>query len=548
MIQKKFIPGIGTYVAVAMLGLLLLLGGLSWGVIAYHVERMHENMVLNQQIDLEKDRYTRLTNLKLVASEINGHVTSASLEVHEIVEQEDHSASFDFSKRREELWQKEIMPSLIMLESQIERSGFSDNTKKVIASFVADVRTNLALQDKILSDFRAGQLDYDWRSELDHALINRVWTRHDQLLDLEKDFQVGTYKAYDLKKNLPVYLWTLGVLALFLAGVIYRLLVHKLRKPINDLEEYICTLEEGEFPEPIRVKTKEYRPMAASLFSISEGLHQIYGFAKNVGQGHLAGKDENTFKRKGILGNALGDMQESLTRVAKGDSQRQHINEGLAKFSEILGNNGNNLERFGEEVIVNLVKFLNANQGAIFVVNDEEPENEFLELKASYAYDKKKFIQKQIKRGQGLVGQAWLEMEPIYMTKVPEDFVNITSGLGESTPRCVLIIPLKFNDKVQGVIELASFKALQDYELGFVEKVTESISAALSSVKVNDRTQELLKRSEQLATQMRAQEEETRKNVEELRVTQEESQKREERYIREIRRLKKRIQEFEQVF
>ena len=198
--------------------------------------------------------------------------------------------------------------------------------------------------------------------------------------------------------------------------------------------------------------------------------------------------------------------------------------------------------------VLNLVKFLNANQGAFFVVNDENRADQHLSLIASYAYNKKKYVAKKIVKGQGLVGQAWIERKTIYITTVPEDYVSITSGLGQSTPKCILIIPLIFNEKTQGVIELASFKKLKDYELGFIEKVSESISSALTSVKVNVKTQLLLSRSEDLTQKMKLQEDEMRENVDELRLTQEESQRREEQHLREIRRLKKRLQEYERNF
>ena len=171
-----------------------------------------------------------------------------------------------------------------------------------------------------------------------------------------------------------------------------------------------------------------------------------------------------------------------------------------------------------------------------------------MSLTSCYAYDKKKHIHREVVKGQGLVGQCWQEEKRIYMTDVPSDYINITSGLGYSTPRCLLIIPLIFNGVTQGVIELASFKELENYELNFVEKVAKSIASALASVKVNSKTQVLLNRSEQLTKKMKVQEDEMRLNVEELRMTQEESQRREEEHLREISRLRKRLEGYERSF
>jgi PAS domain S-box-containing protein len=165
------------------------------------------------------------------------------------------------------------------------------------------------------------------------------------------------------------------------------------------------------------------------------------------------------------------------------------------------------------------VKYLKANQGSFFIVDEEQ---ECLNMVACYAFNKKKYLNKQVGFGEGLLGQAYLEKETLFLTEVPNGYIQITSGLGDAPPRNIVIVPLKINDAVQGVLEIASFQILEKYQVEFLERLGESIASAIATLKINEKTQLLLLQSQQQAEELKTQEEELKQNLEEMQATQEE--------------------------
>ncbi len=231
------------------------------------------------------------------------------------------------------------------------------------------------------------------------------------------------------------------------------------------------------------------------------------------------------------LRDELKKNQQEEEQRRKEDEQRHWVSEGLAKFGEILREDTNDLNELSHKVISNLVKYCGVVQGALFIINGEEENDRHLEMTSCYAYDRHKFPDKRIEMGEGLLGATVKEQETTYMTEVPQDFVHITSGLGESTPNAVLMVPLKVNDQVYGAIELADFHGIEQYVRDFVEKVGESVASTISNVKINARTSRLLEESRKQAEELSSKEEQMRQNMEELKATQEEAARQSERFI-----------------
>ncbi|MBY0424152.1 MAG: GAF domain-containing protein, partial [Cytophagales bacterium] len=260
-------------------------------------------------------------------------------------------------------------------------------------------------------------------------------------------------------------------------------------------------------------------------------------YIEEMGQ-NVADVDIQVLGEQDLLRKNLKSMQENIIRLAEKENERKWIAEGLAKFNNYLLSN-EEVKTLCDTLISELVKYLKANQGAIFLINDENQQDIHMNLVSCYAYDRKKYLEKRIEIGEGLVGQAVLERESIYLTQVPKDYIEITSGLGQALPNCVFIVPLKINDKIEGVIELATFKPFVQFEKEFVEKFAENFASVISATKINEKSKILLKELHQQQDNMRQTEEQLRQNNEELIATQEEMK----RQQNELMELKKNLEE-----
>jgi PAS domain S-box-containing protein len=250
-------------------------------------------------------------------------------------------------------------------------------------------------------------------------------------------------------------------------------------------------------------------------------------FIKEIEKGNLQSDyyGEEAAEEKSELASSLISMASKMQEISKEEKERNWATEGLAKFMDILRSQNDDTNELVDDIFRNLIRYMEMNQGALYLVNDEDPDDVFIELITCYAYNRKKHIQRKIALGEGLIGQVILEKETTYMTEIPEKYIKITSGLGEALPRNLLLVPLKIEDKVLGAIELASFKKIPDYRIQFVEKLGESIASTISAVKINQRTKYLLQESQQQAEELKAQEEEMRQNLEEMSAIQEEMER-----------------------
>ena len=382
-------------------------------------------------------------------------------------------------------------------------------------------------------------------------LTQRILNQIDVLrVNLEDLVDQGRIEMVDTFNSFKTRIIIMAIVLVLGALIIGAFTIDSLARPINHTKSILLKMGKGILPkEKLTEGPDEIGQMAKALNLVIQGLKDIFNFSLEIGKGNF----DTEFKPLSdddVLGLSLLEMRNELKNASKEeekrkeeDEQRNWAAQGVAMFSDILRKSSDNLEELSYDIISNMVKYTNSNQGGMFIVNDNEKDNAFLEMAACYAYDRKKFLEKKIQVGEGLVGRCYQEQEKIFLTEIPEDYIKITSGLGDDNPKCLLLIPLVYNNVIYGIIEIASFNVYRPFEIEFIERISESIAATISSVKANIQTTSLLEQSQQQAEEMAAQEEEMRQNMEELRATQEQSARREEDLKKEVEELRKRLKE-----
>ena len=327
------------------------------------------------------------------------------------------------------------------------------------------------------------------------------------------------------------WLWALLITNIILIAGGIGLIQWILIKPLGQITDVAERIGDGDLTQKVPyARNNEVGFVASAINGMVDKIKNATNFIKSIEQGDLGvsyhGLNGLSLE-KDTLAGALINMREKMKAVASEEEERNWATKGLAIFGEILQTFNDDTNKLSFEIISNVVRYLDANQGGLFIVNEDE-DNIFLELIASYAFNKRKYVEKTVAVGEGLAGQAFKDADTIYITDIPENYVDISSGLGGSKPKSVLVIPLKLSDRVFGVMELASLYDIRPYQIAFLERLSENIASNLYAARANEQTKKLLIESNHITEQMRIQEQQMRKNLKVLEETQSEMQKNQE--------------------
>jgi HAMP domain-containing protein/CheY-like chemotaxis protein/signal transduction histidine kinase len=223
------------------------------------------------------------------------------------------------------------------------------------------------------------------------------------------------------------------------------------------------------------------------------------------------------------LKDTINQMIANLGETTRANQEQDWLNSNMARFTGMLQGE-RDLETVSRLIMSELTPLVGAQHGAFFMMESPDGEGDDFELGliSSYGYKQRKNVPTTFKIGEGLVGQSALELKPILITQAPDDYVRITSGLGEGLPVNVVVLPVIFEEQVMAVVELASFQRFTPIQQTFLEQLSESIGVVLNTIQANMRTEELLEQSQQLTGELQSQSEELQAQQEELQQTNKE--------------------------
>ncbi|MEK6614871.1 MAG: PAS domain S-box protein [Bacteroidota bacterium] len=221
----------------------------------------------------------------------------------------------------------------------------------------------------------------------------------------------------------------------------------------------------------------------------SASMNKVGAFVEKIGQGELNIEYKNGHDS---IGAALIKMRDNLRKTTKDEHDRKWKMEGMTELGELL-RTYTDLSEVGYHLVVFLVKKCNAIQGAFYAIEEEDNQLALIRMKSCYAYNRKKYLTREFKIGEGLVGQSAIERDYIHRTEIPDNYFSITSGiLGDKKPNSLLIVPCISNDTLYGLIEIASLNNFSTLEIELIKEVSKVIGQTIFNLGVNERTAKLL--------------------------------------------------------
>jgi len=200
------------------------------------------------------------------------------------------------------------------------------------------------------------------------------------------------------------------------------------------------------------------------------------------------------------LKDNINEMIRNLKETTQKNAQQDWLKTNLARFTRLLQGQ-RDLQAVTKLILSELAPLISAHHG-VFYMMDSQDADARLRMIASYGYRSSRKLPTSFLPGEGLVGQCALEKSRIWLTDVPRDYIQVSSGLGAAPPTNIVVLPILFEQQVKAVIEIASLDRFTETHLSFLDQLMESIGVVLNTIEANSRTESLLTQSQSLAQEL----------------------------------------------
>ena len=287
------------------------------------------------------------------------------------------------------------------------------------------------------------------------------------------------------------------LLSIFVSIVLYYRIIKRIKLFIKDSENFFISIIKGNLIEtPTKIPNDDFTELQNQMAVFEKKISVTSTMLKELaGRGAISGGD-NVFDNSIFPQvKSIDKHIKSLNKQLKSETNQTLINEwirkGLASFSDVLRKNFDKPQQHAKEILSNLVGYLNIPMGAIYLPSPTK-ENTF-DLVGSIAYGKTKNYNRSVILGEGIVGTVAKEKKTINITDIPEDYFKVSSGFGESKPKNIIAIPIKLENKVFGIVELASLNKFKKFELEFIDELSNNLGASFAITDIFLKTKEKLK-------------------------------------------------------
>ena len=398
------------------------------------------------------------------------------------------------------LWINEFDPpyKVIMHGSKPELEGKS--WKFYIEG--TDINVYKAFHDSIVAGGGEGRVSYSFYKPGTNEEVPKIsWVRLYKPLrwvigtgvyvdEIDRMVQAKKAALDESVRQMTFTIFLIAIVMLLISTSTLYLLARSITIPISQVQKVLEELSLGKIVNAADIHRKdEIGQMSMALQKLIEGLKAYSKFAQRIGQGDFEAEFE-PLSKEDILGNELLTMKRRLIEAREKEKQqlelekRRHwVSTGISMFSELITANSNDIKQLSQVVLQHLMEYVDAAVGGIFLLRFPETDEQrpYLEQTATIAYDRHRIIEKRLDINEGLVGACFTEREPIYITNVPENYIQIKTGLGGALPRNIYLTPIKYEEKVFGVIELATFEVFDLFHQQLIDAVAQSMAVALST-------------------------------------------------------------------